>query len=113
MSLSKSYYNTTNAVGRDLEKYREAAENQEDVVLAFYQARPEDAFSPDDVQRRVLPEAPLTSVRRAITNLTSRGDLVKTDRKARGRYGRLAYLWRLAEKPKPQQAELVTQAKLF
>ena len=41
---------------------------------------------------------PLTSVRRAVTNLTNRGDLVKTDKQVKGPYGRPEYQWRLAHK---------------
>ena len=38
---------------------------------------------------------PLTSVRRAITNLSSDGELVKTNDKVTGIYGKPEHLWRL------------------
>ena len=47
---------------------------------------------------------PLTSIRRALTNLTNAGELVKTDKQMKGMYGRPEHQWRLA--PKHDQGEL-------
>jgi hypothetical protein len=40
-------------------------------------------------------QTPLTSIRRAITDLTNRDRLVKTDKKVLGSAGRKTYTWRL------------------
>jgi DNA-binding transcriptional regulator PaaX len=36
---------------------------------------------------------PLTSVRRALTNLSKQGKLIKTDEKKKGIYGRDEFIW--------------------
>lgn len=64
-------------------------------MLAFFVARPDGAWSPEQVHRAVMPRAPLTSARRAITNLTAKGLLEKTDERASGLFGRPVHLWRL------------------
>jgi len=40
-------------------------------------------------------QTPLTSIRRAITDLTNRNRLVKTDKKVLGSAGRKTYTWKL------------------
>ena len=52
------------------------------------------AFTPSAIRRMVLPDAPLTSVRRAMTNLTKDGLLEKTELKAEGIYGRPEHFWK-------------------
>ena len=101
--VSQHYYNTTTLSGRELRQYETAAAGQESDVLALFQTYPDRDFSPDDVHQRVLQDAPITSVRRAMTNLTTRGLLVKTERKTLGRYGRPAHLWRLARADRVKQ----------
>jgi hypothetical protein len=41
----------------------------------------------------ISKDTPLTSIRRAITNLTNRGLLSKTDTKVMGKYGRMESMW--------------------
>ena len=38
---------------------------------------------------------PITSIRRAISDLAKEGYLLKTDKKVMGNWGRLTYTWRL------------------
>jgi hypothetical protein len=40
-------------------------------------------------------ECPITSVRRALTNLTNEDKIIKTDVKVVGLYGKKEHLWRL------------------
>ena len=46
-------------------------------------------------------KCPLPSIRRAMTNLSNEGKLIKTDVKMEGMYGKLEHLWCL---PKKQQS---------
>jgi hypothetical protein len=101
--MGVTYHNTTGATGDHLRAYREAAAGQEADVLAFFAAHPGRSFTPEPVQRRVMPRAPLTSARRAITNLTAKGLLVKTGETATGKFGRPVRLWMLAPEPMPQR----------
>jgi hypothetical protein len=42
-------------------------------------------------------KVPLTSVRRAIHDLTDQGKLIKTDLKIKGMYGRAEHVWEIKE----------------
>lgn len=79
------------------------AKRQEDAVLAFFRAAPAGMFSPSQVFaacERQGKHWPLTSIRRAITNLTSAGALVHLrDMTRPGPYGKPETLWRLAGAP--------------
>ena len=87
------FYNTTNETGDILKEYRRKAMSQDELVLEFYKQG--GLWSPSQVQEKVLPNAPLTSVRRSITNLTTIGKLVKTVVKMKGIYDRPEYCWRI------------------
>ena len=91
-----SFYNTTNESGDKLRSYRGRSESQEVVVLAFFSSH-SGSYSPSQIHERVGSQSPLTSTRRAITNLTTDGKLVKLDRKIRGPFGRPEYLWQRAQ----------------
>jgi len=120
------YHNTTESTGAELKQYREKAKSQEDMILEWFKWVESDApcsmaratpttilrlvfnktpFSPDAISRnRWNAKPPITSVRRALTNLTDAGDLVKTDKQVKGPYGRPEFIWKLA--PKYNQQEM-------
>lgn len=90
-----TYFNTTGLKGDALKEAEGKASTQEDTVLDFFKAT-KGTFTPDQVNKRCLSEAPLTSVRRAMCNLTTQGKLVKTEKKLQGSYGRDCHAWTLA-----------------
>lgn len=87
-----SYYNTTNESGTSLLSSESDAANQEESIINLY--RRIGMASPSQVSV-VFPKWPLTSIRRAITDLTKVGYLVKTDTKQIGLYGKPESVWRL------------------
>ena len=91
------FHNTTSERGEQLKLYRERAATQEDEVLRVYRTY-RHALAPSQVQQMSprLRVCPLTSIRRAIHELTDAGRLVKLERKACGPFGRPEYLWELA-----------------
>jgi len=93
--LRDAFYNTTNETGEDLKEHRERAISQEEAIESLYRSNPDWAIGPWQVEKLIEGEWPITSIRRAITNLTKRGVLVKTDHKRRGRHGRPEYMWQL------------------
>jgi predicted ArsR family transcriptional regulator len=98
-----SYYNTTNVNGQDLRDYRARAKSQEDLILVYFQSRGGE-WSPSQIWQRLFADGtPITSVRRAMTNLAEQGQLFKTERKCRGSFGRPEYLWRLPTPRDPQR----------
>lgn len=78
----------------DYNKKQARAAAQEKIILAWFLSHPGD-WTPCEVwQRCLLAKAtPITSIRRAITDLTKKGLLKKTGKKRRGIYGDLNNTW--------------------
>tara|TARA_R110001592_G_scaffold73688_1_gene224625 strand:+ start:187 stop:561 length:375 start_codon:yes stop_codon:yes gene_type:complete len=95
------YYNTTQEVGVQLKANLEKANNQTYLTLAVFQTYPKDYLSAHEVwtflmdNESIDQQTPITSIRRAITDLTNQDRLVKTDKKVLGGAGRKTYTWRL------------------
>lgn len=90
------YHNTTEATGNELKAYRRKAHTQDQKLLDWFTAYEQEA-TPSKLWGLVFNKAvPLTSVRRALTNLTNDGHLEKTDMQKSGIYGRPEGVWRLA-----------------
>lgn len=85
-----SYFNTTNESGKQLEIFNESAKNQEEQILNLMKIYKK--LSPSDVNK-YFTNYPLTSVRRALTNLSNQGKLIKTNEKKIGIYGRDEFIW--------------------
>lgn len=100
-----SHHNTTNESGSTLKKYESKAKTQEEKILLYFVQRKmmnqyKDGISPSQLWRALTSyqdNTPITSIRRALTNLTNQGKLEKTDRKVPGIYGRPEYLWKLKQ----------------
>lgn len=89
--MENSFYNTTNESGQQLEIFEQTAKNQEHQIMKIMQLYKK--LSPSDVWKWYGKSIPLTSVRRALTNLSKQGKLIKTDEKKKGIYGRDEYVW--------------------
>lgn len=89
------HYNTTAATGTQLELYRSKNTAQNDRILSYMRQRPDTGFSPEQIREIVFRHhnTPLTSIRRALSTLTRKGYLIKTDNKRWTSYGRKAHLW--------------------
>lgn len=93
------YYNTTSQKSEVLKDYTEKALTQSDRILDIYMKAGEMGASPSQVLMMLNAKGknyPITSVRRAITDLTAAGKLVKTANTTYGLYGRPEYIWKLA-----------------
>lgn len=94
--MTQTYFNTTNETGEEL-RGAKAAWNQQEVAL-FLMFRQYHALAPSEAWRLYAGEdgdTPITSIRRAISNLTRRGVLVKTKNKQIGAYGRNEHVWEM------------------
>ena len=90
------YYNSTHETGPTLRAYTTQANRQEAAVLALFRQR-RLPLSPSQVWRHLDPErTPLTSIRRAMTDLTDAGLLERLPVKVEGIYSRPEHLWRLS-----------------
>lgn len=91
------FHNTINLTGVDLKEANKKANRQEDRVLELFRSTG-IAMTPEEVEARynaLFPPAPLTSFRRAITNLTNAGYLTKCDNMAIGKYGKPVHYWKI------------------
>ena len=90
----KSFHNTTNET--DLFGFEAKAQSQDAIVLEFLQSRINfnPTFTCEDIHNILLTDAPLTSARRAVSNLFNAG-LIEKVGKVQGKYKRPIYLWRL------------------
>ena len=72
---------------------------QTEKILRFFQANPNQEFTPCEVWQAVgYGTMLLTSVRRSMSNLVKAGDLVKTSNRRKGIYGELNFTWTLRKK---------------
>lgn len=91
------YYDTTGEAAPALAEYRKKAARQADAILDYFRQRPGQLRTPSEVWVRLYNRAvPITSVRRAMSDLTEQRLLEKTDSKRTGPYGRAEYCWRLS-----------------
>jgi len=93
------YHNTTESLGPELRQYQDKASSQEKRILAFLKLDHNRPITPSAAMKWIFKDSvPITSVRRALTNLTNAGELVKTNVQTKGPYGRPEFIWELADK---------------
>ena len=90
-----SYFNTTNESGTTLKNNVAKAKSQEEEILKHFENFV-CGFNPS-LLHSAFESYPSTSIRRALTNLTKQGKLIKTNEKRIGMYGRSEYVWKLNE----------------
>ena len=94
-----SYYNTINLKGTSLEEANLKAKSQCDVIKIIFSEFKDVVYTPFNVheiyESITKKSTPITSIRRAISDLTDEGFLKKTDRMILGNYGAKNYLWKL------------------
>ncbi len=96
--METSFYNTVQATHPELGRYENKAQSQETKILDYFKTY-EAQISPSKLQSILFHDrTPITSIRRGLTNLTNKGELVKTEFQVRGNYGRKEHVWRLADK---------------
>lgn len=93
-----TYYQTTPITGKQKELFTRKAKSQEEKIGGiFKQWGSGYSFSPSVMMARYFPDTPITSVRRAFTNLTIAGVIHKTDQLTDGLHGRPEHTWTLNE----------------
>ena len=93
------YYNTNDETGETLQNSRSNSVNQENMILAIFETYPNESLTPFDIEDFAHDQEVhwlITSIRRAITDLTNAGKLNKTETKKLGRYGKFVHTWKLA-----------------
>ncbi len=90
-----SFHNTIDLKGKELIKADNKAKTQEEIILKLFKDNPHADFTASDVWLKLGQCWPITSVRRAITNLK---ELEKTDKQRLGLYGTMNYIYKLKTK---------------
>jgi len=104
-----TYYNTNNESGATLVTSQGNARSQEQVLRQHFITNPSAKMTAEDCER-LLPGCPLTSVRRALTNLTKDGTVYKTPEMRIGKYGKQIHVYAV---PEPGMNDDPDQLNLF
>jgi len=102
----RSYHDSVPETPPNAQTFEDKARKQDDYILTVFEEGGD--YTPSEMQRRLERLGirwPLTSIRRAITNLTQDRRLVQTDHRREGLYGRDERVWRIRY-AKPQQGGL-------
>ena len=96
--LELQFFNTIHESGEELKESERKVNAQGQRVLVIMKqigkaATPAHVHALYEIK---WGHTPITSIRRAMTSLTSNGYLIKTDEMAKGRYNKPNYKWRLA-----------------
>lgn len=91
-----NFYNTIEASGQSLIDFEASNQTSSEKVLAFFERHKGQSFTPFEVAKE-LSQYPITSIRRAITDLTNQNKLIKNDKEQQrtGQYGKPNYTWTL------------------
>ena len=96
------YYNTNKESGKTLRKSRKNSWSQSDIILSIFKQKPKAKFTPEEILKKLQKvhlNYPITSIRRAMSNLKSDGYLEKTDEMKQGDWGKNVHLWKLGKRP--------------
>ena len=86
------YHQTTYTTGKALAEYEVQASKQDSQVLEFMAHNRRLGFTAEDISDLVLWNAPLTSARRALSNLYKDGRILKVG-EVNGHFGRPITIW--------------------
>ncbi len=89
-----SFHNTLELKGKELLRAESKAKTQEEIILKLFTDNPHADFTASDLWLKLGQQWPITSVRRALTNLTAE-HLRKTETKRIGLYGMMNCVYKL------------------
>ena len=88
-----SYFNTTNIIDPLLKNHENKAKSQEQKVLNIYRKSKKGLTASEVFRQYPEKNTPLTSIRRAISNLFNDRFIEKTPLKREGIYGRTEFIY--------------------
>ena len=94
--MGTDFHNTIDLKGSELKEAEAQAKGQTEKIYDYFVAHPNQTFTPTEIHNRLFGgRAPITSIRRAITDLTKEDKLMKTKIKRFGDFGKVNYCWML------------------
>lgn len=106
--MPKSFHNTINASVGQQKIFEDDFKRQEEILLAFFRMNPDKEFTPAEIfELKLLGKAPITSVRRGMTNLTTCKEefLIKTKHYKKGLYHVDNTCWKLNKEAPVMQTQ--------
>ena len=100
-----AFYETIEQTSSALKESNKKTRKQEELIFDLFVKR-NQPLSPSMVLSESGLNCPITSIRRAMTDLTNSGHIVKTDRQVRGMYNKPEHLWELPDMKEPKQVSL-------
>lgn len=102
-----TFHNTTSLTGEELAQRVQRAASQKEAILTVFQARRDGKYTASQVHQAFVNKAgkqwPVTSVRRAITDLMNEGHLVKLAETRPGPYGDSEHYYSLNVRKHPTE----------
>lgn len=93
--MKNSFHNTTRESKSEVAKLENKALTQEEKILEIFEQSSGDLLSASDIYNDYfIKSVPITSIRRALSNLYHQGYITKTNHKQEGLYGRPEVLWK-------------------
>ena len=86
------FYNTINEVSSVLVTSHTNTRTQEAIILDCFKSA-QEPLSPSMVHFLTKLKCPITSIRRAMSDLTKQGSLTKTPKYTIGKFGKKEHLW--------------------
>ena len=88
------FFNTIGLRGKKLKQAEGKAKTQNEIILSFFKQNIGAKYTPSDIHIKLFDtNTPLTSVRRAMSDLTRNNKLEQTATKKEGNFGTLNYCW--------------------
>lgn len=97
-----TYFKTTSLTSDELQERIKTADTQENIIQDFFNKHPQEKFTASDLEHilkseeRIGPGTPITSIRRALTNLKNDGRINKLDEFKKGPYGMNEHYYQLS-----------------
>ncbi len=91
------FHNSVGLAGDELSRAISQAKTQEERLVFLFELHGKSMtpFEAHTLYIKYYPECPVTSIRRAMTNLTKSGRLIKTGEQIKEQYGTLNSRWKL------------------
>ena len=94
--MLEHFHDTINASGDELIAHTITCKSQEERILAIFKEKQGVAMTPFyilDIYSKLYKEVPITSIRRAMSNLTEENKLIKTRNMKKEHFGKKNFLW--------------------
>lgn len=114
-----TYYNTTNITGRNLANRRKQAKGQQTIVAEYFRKHPKKKITASELTKQLKAKmllskrTPITSIRRALSDLKTKGTIRKLPQTRIGPYRQPEHLFQKTTGAGYAEIHPVQQPELF